>query len=233
MDIDPGSNEETSQPAMKPARTRTRSAKPRGRAKAEAADAPEASSSAPDTPAASAPPRDEPRAESAGSDDVPTSYRAEPDGSGNEDSDSGSNQGGNQGHQSRHDHPGGGEGGHDQGRGGWKRNKRKRGRHGNGGGGGNWQQGGGNKGPAHPQQPGPAAPAMVSGDLPPASRFEDLVALDALAAEISSGVDDPVYLDEIYALNLADLNAFARQCGATFEGTLNKAQLLTHIFKAT
>ncbi|MFM1851925.1 MAG: hypothetical protein RIS54_1609 [Verrucomicrobiota bacterium] len=231
MDNDPVSEEETPKPAQKPARTRSRSARPRGRAKAEAADAPDSSAPAAETAAEAAPAsREESRADTGGSDEVPTSYRAEPGGSGSDESDAGSNQGG---HQGRPDHQGGGggDGGHDQGRGSWKRNKRKRGRHGNGG--GNWQPGGGHKGPAHPQQPGPAAAAVVSGDLPPPARFEDLAALDALAGEISSGGDDPIYLDEVYALNLADLNAFARKCGATFEGTLNKTQLLNLIFKAT
>ncbi|MCB1106361.1 MAG: transcription termination factor Rho, partial [Cephaloticoccus sp.] len=72
----------------------------------------------------------------------------------------------------------------------------------------------------------------MQGDLPAPSRFDDLVALDALAAEISSGEGEALYLDEIYAFSLADLTAFARQAGAEFAGTLNRTQLIALIFKA-
>ncbi|MCF7688037.1 MAG: transcription termination factor Rho [Cephaloticoccus sp.] len=110
----------------------------------------------------------------------------------------------------------------------WKRNKRKRGgRQGPG----NWQPTQ-NNGPLHPQQPGPAKAAPVSGDLPDPARYADLAALDALAAEISAGEGDALYLDELYALNLADLTAFARNYGATFEGAPNRLQLIVRIFSA-
>jgi transcription termination factor Rho len=109
----------------------------------------------------------------------------------------------------------------------WKRNKRKRGRHG----GGQWQpaQGAGNA-PRYPQQPPPPSPAPVYGDLPGPGRFEDLAALDALAKEISSGKGDTLYLDHLYALNLADLTAFARGMKIPFEGAPNRLKLLSEIF---
>jgi len=123
----------------------------------------------------------------------------------------------------------------------WKKNKRSRSKKG-----GKWQSGGGNggngnnSGPAHPQQPRPAAQQVgVQGDLPDPSRFEDLAALDALAAELAestpasaeAGALAAIYLDHVYALALAELNAFARSLGITFEGTLSRAQLIELIFK--
>ena len=140
------------------------------------------------------------------------------------------------------DNPGGGQGAaqgagqsewQDRGdRGFWKRNKRKRGRH--GGGGGHWQPsgsggGGGLPHPQHPPQPPPPSQAPVYGDLPDPGRFNDLDALNALAKEISSSKEDPVYLDELYALSLAELTAFARKFGVEFEGAPNRKQLLARV----
>jgi transcription termination factor Rho len=145
--------------------------------------------------------------------------------------------GGGQQHGDWQDRGGGGGGG--QGGGGgrdfWKRNKRgKRGRH---GGGGNWQPGGGGGGGGgfqpreqHPPQPPPPSNAPVFGDLPNPSRFADLAALDGLATEISAGGAEPLWLNEIYALPLAELTAFARKNGVSFEGAPNRRQLLTQIF---
>ncbi len=123
----------------------------------------------------------------------------------------------------------GGQGGYQE-RGFWKRNKRgKRGRHG----GGNWQPGGGGgfqPREQHPPQPPPPSNAPVFGDLPNPSRFADLAAVEALAQEVSSGKGDTLWLDELYALNLAELTAFARKFGVNFEGAPNRRQLLTQIF---
>ena len=115
-------------------------------------------------------------------------------------------------------------------RGFWKRNKRKRGRF------GNWQGGperGPERGPQHPHhppQPQPPSQAPVYGDLPDPARFADLAALDALAAEISSGPGPQIALDELYAKHLADLMAYAREIGVAFEGAPNRKQLITLIF---
>ncbi|MEO6005466.1 MAG: transcription termination factor Rho [Opitutus sp.] len=139
--------------------------------------------------------------------------------------------------------PSGGQGGQPQGdwqdRGGgggrdrdfWKRNKRKRGRHGGGGGGGQWQHPGGANPPReqHPPQPPPPSNTPVFGELPNPSRFNDLAALETQANEISSGGGEPIYLNELYALNLADLTAFARNAGVAFEGAPNRKQLLVQI----
>jgi len=122
------------------------------------------------------------------------------------------------------------QGGHGewQDRNSWKRNKRKRGRHG-----GHWQPGpGGGPGSHYPPQPPPPAPAPVYGDLPDPARFADIAALDALAQEISSGKGEPIYLDHVYSLNLADLTAFARSLKVPFEGAPNRLQLIVKIFAA-
>jgi len=121
-------------------------------------------------------------------------------------------------------------------RGFWKRNKRKRGRHGGGGGGGHWQPSGGagQGGQAHsqhPPQPPPPSNAPVYGDLPNPSRFYDLAALKTLAKDISSGQGNPVYLDELYALTLAELTSFAKKSGVEFEGAPNRKQLIAQVFK--
>ncbi len=81
-------------------------------------------------------------------------------------------------------------------------------------------------GPAIPSSRLPPAPAPVYGDLPDPARFADLAALDALAKEISSGKGEPLYLDHLYSLNLADLTAFARELKVPFEGAPNRLQLL-------
>lgn len=120
----------------------------------------------------------------------------------------------------RRDRQRGGQDGDD-----WKRNKRGRGRN------GNWKKGG-RGGSQHPSQPAPAAAPPVEGDLPNLERFADLVEMDAVAIEISSGGGDALYLDEVYAMSLADLTEFARGYGATFEGAPNRIQLLIQIFAA-
>ena len=133
-------------------------------------------------------------------------------------------QGGAPGHGRGHS-PAGGQG-EWQDRKHWKHNKRKRGRF------GNWQPGPGG-GPQHqqyPPQPPPPTAAVSYGDLPDPSRFADAAALDARAAEISSGSDAPLHLDQVYALNLADLTAFARERGASVDGAPNRKQLLSLLF---
>ena len=132
-------------------------------------------------------------------------------------------------------HPGGGGGGRGewQGRDAWKRNKRKRGRHGAG----PWQPGGpggggGGPAPAFPPQPLPPSAPQVFGDLPNPARFTNVSTLDTLAAEISSGGGEPLVLDDLYTLTLAELTAFARREGITFEGAPNRRTLQAQIFSA-
>jgi transcription termination factor Rho len=137
---------------------------------------------------------------------------------------------------------GGGGRGEWQGRDAWKRNKRKRGRNGGGpwqpngpgghGGGGFGGHGGGGPGPMHPPQPLPPASPQVFGDLPNPARFTHLADLDTLATEISSGGGEPLVLDDLYTLSLAELTAFARREGITIEGAPNRRTLQAQIFEA-
>ena len=102
-----------------------------------------------------------------------------------------------------------------------KRHKRKRGKH--------WLGGppGGNQ---YPPQPPPPSFAPVFGDLPDPARFADLAALDAMAVDLASGGGDPINLDALYGLGLADLTATARALGATVEGAPNHKELMASIF---
>jgi transcription termination factor Rho len=150
----------------------------------------------------------------------------------------GGGQGGQQqGGQPSHGGQGGGRG-EWQGRDSWKRNKRKRGRNGgapwqpNAPGGGNGGGGGGGNAPFYPPQPPPPSSPQVFGDLPNPARFTNLAGLDALAAEISSGGGQPVVLDDLYTLTLAELTAFARREGIVVEGAPNRRTLQAQIFTA-
>ncbi len=128
----------------------------------------------------------------------------------------------------------------------WKRDKRGKrnrggGKHGGdrgdhrGGGGGNWQQGGREprepREPKHPQQPAPLNLNPVFGELPNPNRFADIAALATSATEIASGGGEPLYVDQLYTLNLHELTQEARRLGAAFEGAPNRKQLLAAIFK--
>ena len=119
------------------------------------------------------------------------------------------------------------QGGHHGDRGFWKHGRRKRGRHG-----GPWQPGqhGGGREQLPPQLP-PPSNAPVFGDLPNPTRFNDLAALDALADDLAGGKGETVYLDELYALNLADLGARARKLGVAIEGAAPRRQILPALFK--
>jgi transcription termination factor Rho len=102
-----------------------------------------------------------------------------------------------------------------------KRHKRKRGKH--------WP---GGPGPSqYPPQPPPPNFTPVFGDLPDAARFADVAALDALAKDLASGEGEPINLEELYALGLAELTAAAKKLGANFEGAPNRKDLLRAIFK--
>jgi len=85
--------------------------------------------------------------------------------------------------------------------------------------------------PKYPQQPPPPDLTPHYGDLPNPAGFVDLEALAVAATAISSGGGEPIYLDKIYALNLAELTAEAGRLGVTFQGAPNRKQLLAEIFK--
>ena len=136
---------------------------------------------------------------------------------------------------------GGGQGGgHYQQHGGGKFGRRGRGgKQFRGGGGGG--QGGGKWGnpqfqpqaPKHPPQPLPPKEVVHFGDLPDPARFQNLEAIAKVAEEISSGSQEPIWLNELYGLNLFDLTALARKMEIKFEGAPNRRQLIGQIFAAT
>jgi transcription termination factor Rho len=151
----------------------------------------------------------------------------------------GSGQGGQSSQQGGPQGSHGGQGGRGewQSRDAWKRNKRKRGRNGGApwqpsGPGGAGNSGGGGNAPFYPPQPLPPSAPQVFGDLPNPARFTHLPALDALAIEISSGGGQPLVLDDLYALTLAELTTFARREGVPVEGAPNRRTLQAQIFAA-
>jgi transcription termination factor Rho len=134
----------------------------------------------------------------------------------------GGNGGGNGGQFQQHGNGGGGK---------WGRRQRGKFRGGGGGGGGKW---GGNQNfqpaPKHPPQPAPPKEVVHYGDLPDPARFPSLEVIEKLAAEIAQSKTDPVWLNELFALNLAQLTAFAKKLEVKFEGAPNRRQLITQIF---
>ncbi len=147
----------------------------------------------------------------------------EPDGGQSDGGNGGSNGGGNGGQYQQHGNGGGGGG---------KWGRRQRGKfRGGGGGGGKW---GGNPNfqpaPKHPPQPAPPKEVVHYGDLPDPARFQSLEAIGQLAGEIATSKTDPVWLNELFALNLAELTAFAKKLEVKFEGAPNRRQLITQIF---
>ena len=136
--------------------------------------------------------------------------------------------------QGGQDEGGGGNGGHFQGGGGGKWNRRQRGKHfqgGGGGGGGKWGKPGFQPG-GKPPQPLPPKEQVIYGDLPDPARFTSLETLAQLAGDIAGAKAEPIWLNELYALNHADLVAFARKLGATIEGVPTRKQLLGLVFAA-
>lgn len=58
----------------------------------------------------------------------------------------------------------------------------------------------------HPPQPAPPKEVVHYGDLPDPARFQNLEAIAQLADEIATSKTDPVWLNELFALNLAQLH---------------------------
>lgn len=126
----------------------------------------------------------------------------------------------------------GGNGGGQQFQGGggkWKH--RQRGKHFQPGG-GKWGKPGFQGGGGKPPQPLPPKEQIIYGDLPDPARFASLEAVEKIAEEIANAKADPIWLNELYALNHADLTAFAKKLGAKIEGVPNRKQLLTLVFAA-
>ncbi|NBR08162.1 MAG: transcription termination factor Rho [Opitutaceae bacterium] len=124
------------------------------------------------------------------------------------------------------------QGGHYQQQGGGKF-----GRRGRGGkqfrGGGKWGNPNFQPTPKYPPQSAPPKEVVHYGDLPDPARFQSLTAVAQLAEEISSRNAEPIWLNELYGLNLAELTAFAKKMEIKFEGAPNRRQLITQIFAAT
>ncbi len=144
---------------------------------------------------------------------------------------------GNSGNGGGHQGGGNGGGGHyqQQGGGGGKFGRRGRGGkqfRGGGGGGGKWGNPQFQGAPKHPPQPLPPKEVVHFGDLPDPARFQNLDAIAKLAEEISSGNQEPVWLNELYGLNLFDLTALARKMEIKFDGAPNRRQLIGPIFTA-
>ena len=70
------------------------------------------------------------------------------------------------------------------------------------------------------------------GDLPDPARFQNLETIARLAEEIATGGQEPIWLNELYGLNLFDLTALARRMELKFEGAPNRRQLINQIFAA-
>ncbi|MEI7799993.1 MAG: transcription termination factor Rho, partial [Opitutaceae bacterium] len=87
--------------------------------------------------------------------------------------------------------------------------------------------------PKYPPQSAPPKEVVHYGDLPDPARFQSLTAVAQLAEEISSRNAEPIWLNELYGLNLAELTAFAKKMEIKFEGAPNRRQLITQIFAAT
>ena len=132
--------------------------------------------------------------------------------------------------QSEHDdqRPEGGDGSQYQQGGGGKWGRRQRGNKFRGG--GKWGGSQNFQSPKHPPQPAPPKDVVHYGDLPDPARFQSLEAIEQLADEIAKGKSDPIWLNELYALNLAELTAFAKKLEVKFEGAPNRRQLITQIF---
>ena len=91
--------------------------------------------------------------------------------------------------------------------------------------------GGGHHAPP-PQPPPPVGVPQHFGDLPDPARFADQAALDALAVQLGGdGSAEPLFLDEIHALNLGDLVALAQRLGAGFDGPPNRRQALDAVMR--
>ena len=125
----------------------------------------------------------------------------------------------------------GGGGGQYQQHGGGKFGRRHRGNKNfrGSGGGGKWAPPG-FQGPKHPPQPAPPKEVVHYGDLPDPARFQNWEALEKLAVEIADSKEEPIWLNELYGLNLADITAYATKLGVKFEGAPNRRQLVNQIF---
>jgi len=82
-----------------------------------------------------------------------------------------------------------------------------------------------------PLQPPPPNFVSVTGDLPAADRFADLTALETTATDLASGGGEPLEIDKLVRLPLAELTAFAIAQGVTFEGVPGRHQVMKAVLQ--
>ncbi|MEZ5276177.1 MAG: transcription termination factor Rho [Opitutaceae bacterium] len=117
--------------------------------------------------------------------------------------------------------------GHGFGQQGGFRKKGKKGKKGRGGGGGGGPR---NETPGWIQPLPPDDLVQLYGDLPDPSHYVSLEEMSARAAEIEASGGDPVFLDQVDALNLGELTAFVQGRGIKVEGRPSRRQLLRDLF---
>jgi len=77
-----------------------------------------------------------------------------------------------------------------------------------------------------PLQPPPPNFVSVTGELPATDRFADLAALETTAIDLASGGGEPLEIDKLVRLPLAELTAFAKAQGVTFDGVPGRHQVM-------
>ena len=123
---------------------------------------------------------------------------------------------------------GSGQGSDDREEGGWRNARNKKGGRGKKG---KWKKRDPRDRP--PSQPLPPGMEEVKvGELPDPSIFEDLAALDGEVLIMHKAKAEPLHLNELYPLNIADLGAKAAAIGAKIEGVPSRRAWLEAIFRA-
>lgn len=84
--------------------------------------------------------------------------------------------------------------------------------------------------PAQPLPPG--MEEVKIGELPAPEQFDDLEALDAAALKSRGSGAEPIDLEELYPLGIAELGAKGKELGAQVEGVPTRRAWLESIFKA-
>ncbi len=114
-----------------------------------------------------------------------------------------------------------------EGEGGWRNSRGKKGGRGKKG---KWQKRDPrDRPPAQPLPPG--MEEVRIGELPDPARFEDLAALDGEVLIRHKSETDPIHLNELYPLSIAEIGAKAVSIGATIEGVPSRRTWLEAIFR--
>ncbi len=111
--------------------------------------------------------------------------------------------------------------------GGWKNTRGKKGGRGKKG---KWQKRDArDRPPAQPLPPG--MEEVKIGELPDPALFEDLAALDGEVLIMHKSKQEPIHLDELYPLTIAQIGARGEDIGATIEGVPSRRTWLEAIFR--